>query len=639
MYLRKIIKESLDDFDWIRDSDPIEVINLNDEWHVSTIKEGDKLEITGKADGIEFYNEPCEVVCVGSCSEHPYSSSVKWNAWGSQTLVSFEREFYSEEMDETTHCGPNNTAKKCNCREVYIGTCWWIAIPNMEEVVRINVGEMNESKGDWDFVDTETPLHGVKFTIKYGPLIDGNVYTIEDYNDPRYVTVSWVDENGTFSTNYRRHIVDSLFSDGTWALYDDNDQLNESKDDFDWVRGEVTFDINTILDKRMYYRFNNLDQLEEKYNNSPFDYNRGDIELGDIRWDNGWSITEIDGEKCTLTLGGGGDTTYDVDEVEQYVNLGIWVLLDENGNVLNDFENKNITESEYYLNKVVSKLSLLKEDGKTEPDMEWDFTEIKQDIDKSKQWVKTAEDVKQYLKLLIQKIKDLPRETKVKILKYVFMSFIGLVGFKTLNVITKEVSPEKIEISLSQETKQEPIKTVKIRKSSDELFNHLKWEEGSIREKGKPVLTAYDLGDGAYTIGYGHAVFKDPSRGDNGGKYDFLPKYNKIIPGKTKITPKQAEILLMDDIKIAEDGLNRILNDWSKKGINPEINQSMYDAMVSMIFNMGIQNFRTSEFIQMVKRGDIEAASQEIKNISSHMFNKYPGLKTRREKESELFTS
>jgi hypothetical protein len=51
------------------------------------------------------------------------------------------------------------------------------------------------------------------------------------------------------------------------------------------------------------------------------------------------------------------------------------------------------------------------------------------------------------------------------------------------------------------------------------------------------------LGDGAYTIGYGHAVFKDPSRGDNGGKYDFLPKYNKIVPGKTRITPKQAEIL------------------------------------------------------------------------------------------------
>ena len=449
-----------------------------------------------------------------------------------------------------------------------------------EEVIRIHGGEMNESKGDWDFVDTETPLHGVKFTIKYGPLIDGNVYTIEDYDDPRYVTVSWVDKNGTFSTNYRRDIVDSFFSDGTWALYDDNDQLNESKDDFDWVRGEVTFDINTILDKRMYYRFNNSFQLEEKYNASIFDFNRGDVELGDIRWGTGWSITEIDGEKCTLTLDGSGDTTYDVDEVEQYVNLGIWVLLDENGNVLNDFENKNITESEYYLNKVVSKLSLLKEDGKTEPDMEWDFTEIKQDIDKSKQWVKTAEDVKQYLKLLIQKIKDLPRETKVKILKYVFMSFIGLVGFKTLNAITKEVSPEKIEISLSQETKQEPIKTVKIRKSSDELFNHLKWEEGSIREKGKPVLTAYDLGDGAYTIGYGHAVFKDPSRGDNGGKYDFLPKYNKIIPGKTKITPKQAEILLMDDIKIAEDGLNRILNDWSKKGINPEINQNMYDAMV-----------------------------------------------------------
>jgi GH24 family phage-related lysozyme (muramidase) len=299
-------------------------------------------------------------------------------------------------------------------------------------------------------------------------------------------------------------------------------------------------------------------------------------------------------------------------------------------------DDHDINECEYHLNRIVKRLSILTEDGKLEPDMEWDFT--KKELDKSKQWVQTKEDVKEYLKLLFQKVKDLPKTTKIKILKYVLVSFIGLVSLKELSTITNQVSPEKIDLALSGQINQEKTQ-IKIRKSSPELLNHLKWEEGSIREKGKPVLTAYDLGDGAYTIGYGHAVFKDPSRGDNGGKYDFLPKWEKIKPGKTKISPKQAEILLKDDIKIAEVGLNKILNDWENQGINPQINQKMYDSMISMIFNMGIGNFRKSEFIQMVKRGDFDSASQEIKNISSHMFRKYPGLKVRREKESELFSS
>lgn len=414
--------------------------------------------------------------------------------------------------------------------------------------------------------------------------------------------------------------------------------IKEEIGDFDWAKGDVYFTIDDIIGKQMYYRKNNIPNLENKVLT---DLNRGDVELGDIRWDKGWVVKKVlENGMCLLLLDRDKTTTtgYRKESVEAYVNLGAWVLLGDDGNILNDFSNK-INESEYYLNKVIKKLSLLTEDGKTEPDMEWDFTQIKQDLDKSKQWVKTKEDVKQYLKVLFQKIKDLPKKTKIRILKYVLFSFIGLISFKELNSITKEVSPEKIDLALSSDSLQNKKEEIKIRSASQSLLSHLKWEEGSIKEKGKPVLTAYDLGDGAYTIGYGHAVFSDPSRGDNGGKYDFLPKYEKIIPGQTTITPKQAETLLKDDIKIAEEGLNRILDDWESKGIKPEITQNMYDAMISMIFNMGIQNFRMSDFIQMVKRGDLKNASKEIKNISSNMFEKYPGLKIRREKESELFKS
>lgn len=418
------INES-DDFDWIRDSDPIEVINLKDEWHVNTIKVGDRLEITGEQDGIEFYNEPCEVICVDSCFKSNET------AWVNQILVSFEREFYSQEYDETTHCGLDNaTSKKCNCRDVEdvvdeydtqykVGTCWWIWVPHMEEVVRLNVDGLEESE----------------------------------------------------------KILESLFN----------------------------------------------------------------------------------------------------------------------------------------------RLSILTEDGKTEPDIEWDFT--KTELDKSKKWVKTKEDVKKYLTLLFDKMRRIPKKVKINILKYVLASFVGILTIGQLQDVVDEVSLEKIEVTTPQEIKavqkpeikKEPkvIKTVKIRKPSNQLKNFIKKEENI-------KLTAYDIKDGMITIGYGH--------GEPKGETD-------MVAGVTKITKEKAEELLDQDIKYASDALNRILDSWDKKGIKTQINQNMYDAMTSMIFNMGIGNFRMSDFIQMVKRGEYDKAQDTIKTTNVT----YPGHKPRREKESEMF--
>ena len=283
---------------------------------------------------------------------------------------------------------------------------------------------------------------------------------------------------------------------------------------------------------------------------------------------------------------------------------------------------------ETILEDIVFRLSLITEDGKTEPDFEWDFTNVKKDLDLSSAWVKTKEDVVEYLSKLKDKIKNLPKELKNKILRYVLYSFIGILS---LNQIQSFLDPPLQQVAKTETEVFKSLESPKIRKSSEDLINHLKYEEGSIVDKGEPVLKAYDIGDGAYTIGYGHAIFD----GENEG-YDFLPNYNKIKPNKTSITKKQAEILLKDDIKIAEGVVNKILNDWEKEGIKPKITQGMYDAMVSMAYNMGV-GIRTSDFIQFVKRGDLEGAKKEILNTSSHLFDNYPGLKNRREKEYKMF--
>jgi GH24 family phage-related lysozyme (muramidase) len=283
---------------------------------------------------------------------------------------------------------------------------------------------------------------------------------------------------------------------------------------------------------------------------------------------------------------------------------------------------------EQILDDLVFKLSLITEDGKTKPDMEWDFEPIKKEIDLSKLWVKTKEDAIKYIEKVKDKIENLPSDLKKRIVKYIAYSLLGLLSLKQ---IEKYLDPP---LQSAVETEKEFIKKVippRIRKSSEGLIDHLKYEEGSIRHKGQPNLVAYDLGDGAYTIGYGHAIFPDEQEG-----FDFLQRYSKIIPGRTKITKEDAEKLLKDDMREAESIVNRILDQWEEKGIKPPITQGMYDAMVSMSFNMG-RGIRTSDFIQAVKRGDFDLARKLILTTSENLFDEFPGLKSRRKKESEMF--
>lgn len=289
---------------------------------------------------------------------------------------------------------------------------------------------------------------------------------------------------------------------------------------------------------------------------------------------------------------------------------------------------QSYTTYQQILDEVVFKLSILTEDEEREPDMEWDFTNVKDDIDFSKMWVKTKEDVKKYISILKEKIKELPDDLKRKIMRYVMYSFLGIVS---LNQIQNFLEPP---LQTAVKTEKDVIKKMepqRIRKSSKELFDHLRWEEGSIRQKGEPALVAYNLGDGAYTIGYGHAIFKGEREG-----YNFLPNYEKIRPGKTRITKKQAEMLLRDDVKVAEGIINEILNDWEKEGIKPNLTQGMYNTLISMAYNMG-RGIRTKDFLQAIKKGDFEQARELILQTSSNLFDDFPGLKIRRENEAKMF--
>lgn len=135
-----------------------------------------------------------------------------------------------------------------------------------------------------------------------------------------------------------------------------------------------------------------------------------------------------------------------------------------------------------------------------------------------------------------------------------------------------------------------------------------------IDEKGKK------RSDGMITIGYGHA---EPQ------------KTSKLKEGQ-KITKERAEQLFNQDIKMTEDGVRRILLEWKAKGLDVKITQGMFDAMVSMAYNIGITRFRQTEFIQLLKAEKYKAAAERIK--STYIKN-FSGLIPRREREYGLFTT
>ena len=147
----------------------------------------------------------------------------------------------------------------------------------------------------------------------------------------------------------------------------------------------------------------------------------------------------------------------------------------------------------------------------------------------------------------------------------------------------------------------------------------IKWHEGSSKEKGEPVLTAYDLGDGAITIGWGHAERKRKSKFKVGNK----------------ITREKAEELFQQDLQDAADGIRRIFKKWEDNGINVKLTQNQFDALVSINFNAGIGNVRVSKFIQSIKKNNFKKAGEQI--LDFKISDKYSGLAKRRVDEAKPF--
>ncbi|MBP8282382.1 MAG: lysozyme [Chromatiaceae bacterium] len=123
-------------------------------------------------------------------------------------------------------------------------------------------------------------------------------------------------------------------------------------------------------------------------------------------------------------------------------------------------------------------------------------------------------------------------------------------------------------------------------------------------------LTAYRDPVGIWTIGYGST--------------------SHVHPGM-QITRDQATLRLYHDVDDAEATVNR--------RVTVPLTQSQFDALVSLVFNIGGGAFRKSTLLQKLNAGDYAGAAGEFGRWVKAKGRVLPGLVTRRAAERALFLS
>ena len=124
-------------------------------------------------------------------------------------------------------------------------------------------------------------------------------------------------------------------------------------------------------------------------------------------------------------------------------------------------------------------------------------------------------------------------------------------------------------------------------------------------------LQAYKCTSGVWTIGYGHTgseVHKD-----------------------FKITQKEADIYLKHDLIIHANNVNKL--------VKVPLNQNQFDALVSLVFNIGYGAFKGSTLLRLLNQGKYKEASEQfaVWRLSGGKVSE--GLIRRRAEEKKLFVS
>ncbi|MEM7740313.1 MAG: lysozyme, partial [Pseudomonadota bacterium] len=126
-------------------------------------------------------------------------------------------------------------------------------------------------------------------------------------------------------------------------------------------------------------------------------------------------------------------------------------------------------------------------------------------------------------------------------------------------------------------------------------------------------LEAYQDIVGVWTIGYGHTDHAGPP---------------EVTPGLT-ITADEAEDILRNDLGQYENAVT--------KAVKVDITQNMFDALVSITYNIGVNGMKGSTFIKRLNAKNYTGCAEAMQWWNKAGGQVVSGLKRRREAEADLF--
>ena len=121
-------------------------------------------------------------------------------------------------------------------------------------------------------------------------------------------------------------------------------------------------------------------------------------------------------------------------------------------------------------------------------------------------------------------------------------------------------------------------------------------------------LEAYKCSAGVWTIGYGHT---------------------KGVEEGMTITKDQAEEMLLEELVEYEKAV--------EEAVHNQLDQCMFDALVSWTYNLGPTNLNSSTMLKVLKAGEYDEVPAQIKRWNKAGGKVLEGLIRRREAEALLF--
>ena len=114
--------------------------------------------------------------------------------------------------------------------------------------------------------------------------------------------------------------------------------------------------------------------------------------------------------------------------------------------------------------------------------------------------------------------------------------------------------------------------------------------------------------------------------------YCHLIKIQDGLHSVETITKGKADRLLDKDLTLLSKQLTKLLGDVV-------LNQNQFDALVSLVYDIGIQAYRASELPKLFKQGKLEEACSMFRKWNKYEKNPKYQLIDSRQKEIQLFST